>query len=417
MNMNVQSTHVLRGFIRNLPNMQGSAGDTVIINGQLMQRDGPIKTGALMGAFVDKPGATDLVLLFDDGNHDDGSAGDGVFGTEYSLTTVGGSYNVRLIALFIDPNDPGTVLAREWNGGFWIVGPSANDSDQDRLPDDWERRCWKDVQAFGPSDDPDKDQLINFGELQNGTSPCDPDTDDGGEMDGSEVTHQRNPLFPADDRVPKLGFVGIRPLRNAFIVRWTRPISYTDMIINVSTVQDALGQDHHAGRSATGNFTITMLTNDLTYYVRLQPMVDTAAGPYSPAQEVTPKADPDAPSGWMLIENDMAETADHQVTLYISSSDTPPDGAIQGANAHQTDSLSLLNDISGNVEMRISNSDTMAGAAWEALAATRDWLLGCNFGEVCRVYAQFRDGAMNESTVVFDDIFLQPALFLPLIMR
>ena len=59
-----------------------------------------------------------------------GGAGDGIYGFPYSLTEHGGSYGVRIVALFPNPADPNENLFREWNGGFWIKGP------QDRVPDD-----------------------------------------------------------------------------------------------------------------------------------------------------------------------------------------------------------------------------------------------------------------------------------------
>ncbi|MCB0139722.1 MAG: hypothetical protein KDE50_07425, partial [Caldilineaceae bacterium] len=49
---------------------------------------------------------------------------------------------------------------------------------------------------------------------------------------------------------------------------------------------------------------------------------------------------------------------------------------------------------------------TMAGAEWEPFAQTKAWTLACNDGEMCIVYAQFRDAAENESLIVADSILL-----------
>ncbi|MCB0098202.1 MAG: hypothetical protein KDE46_20865, partial [Caldilineaceae bacterium] len=98
--------------------------------------------------------------------------------------------------------------------------------------------------------------------------------------------------------------------------------------------------------------------------------------------------------------------ATKEVTLYLSATDTPLEGMAEGANAHMTDQLSFQNQVSGGVEMRISNDPTMAGAEWEPFAQTKAWTLECNDGEMCIVYAQFRDAAENESLIVADSILL-----------
>ena len=62
------------------------------------------------------------------------------------------------------------------------------------MPDTWERACKLDPTQYDVEGDPDRDGLVNILEFHNGTLPCDPDTDDGGEMDGSEVFNKRNPF-------------------------------------------------------------------------------------------------------------------------------------------------------------------------------------------------------------------------------
>jgi hypothetical protein len=87
-----------------------------------------------------------------------------------------------------------------------------------------------------------------------------------------------------------------------------------------------------------------------------------------------------------------------------------------------TDQVSReVNVLSGNIQMRISNNPTMAGAEWEPLHQTRAWNLAalCTVGKRCQVYAQVRDGALNESNIVKDSILLEAgqALYLPLLTR
>jgi hypothetical protein len=189
------------------------------------------------------------------------------------------------------------------------------------------------------------------------------------------------------------------------------------MRLYMSPTEDELGQEVDMGQ--TGVFSLTGLTNDQTYFLRLSGMTDEAEGDYSDPIAATPKADPDPPSGTILIENGAETTTSKEVTLYISSSDTPLEGVAQAANAHLTDYLSLaINKVSANVEMRLANDDSMDGAAWEPLAAQKAWTLDCDAGEVCTVYAQFRDGAENESFIVFDNILLEGfEVYMPLIIK
>jgi hypothetical protein len=75
--------------------------------------------------------------------------------------------------------------------------------------------------------------------------------------------------------------------------------------------------------------------------------------------------------------------------------------------------------------MRFHNDAALIELApWEPLADEKPWTLACTDGEYCSVFAQFRDGAGNESLVVEQSIKLQSGgaigpnkLFLPLIKK
>ena len=45
---------------------------------------------------------------------------------------------------------------------------------------------------------------MNFDEWSRGTNPCNSDTDDGGENDGSEVSRGSNPFNKSDDAIGKI---------------------------------------------------------------------------------------------------------------------------------------------------------------------------------------------------------------------
>lgn len=84
---------------------------------------------------------------------------------------------------------------------------SAVDDDGDGMPSYWERL--NGLNPFDPADagyDDDNDKLTNLEEYRHGTNPRDPDTDDGGVIDGEEVLQGTNPRdVPADDPLDKDG--------------------------------------------------------------------------------------------------------------------------------------------------------------------------------------------------------------------
>ena len=430
MNVSVQSTIQLEGRLLGLTANQGEAGDEVTIIGTLLDKNGTLPAAA-MAALVEGPAGNTVLVLKDDGANNDGAAGDNIYGARFAQTTYGGGYSVRILAYFKDPANPANLLFREWNGGFWIKGPKPDqqcggeqDTDQDCMPDDWERRCKLIVGQDDRRADPDNDGLSNYDELQLGTRPCRADTDNGGENDGSEVRNQRNPLDPKDDKVRDLGKIRVRPLNTLIMIDWSYPLSYTNMVGYISTDIDSLGTMLSLGQK--GDFPVGGLANDTTYYIRLQGVNGDAVGDLSDPVAVTPKADPDMPAGTLLIENGKAVATSNQVVLHISATDQVLDGAAQGAAAHQTDMLSqIINQVSGGVQMRIANSEDMSGAVWEPMAATKNWTLACNTGDTCTVYAQFKDAAQNESLIVNDTIELDVdtgggasfGLFLPVVTR
>ena len=184
----------------------------------------------------------------------------------------------------------------------------------------------------------------------------------------------------------------------------------------ISTVPGDLGLPVDMGNS--GIYTFTGVTNDLGHYITLNGQNGTAEGDFSEAELVTPKADPDAPSGAMVIDNGAHQTRFKEVILNISSSDTPLEGAAQSANAHMGGPLALkYNEVSGNIQVRISNDPAFTGAVWEPLVPEKPWVLAPGPRGTYWVFTQFRDGAGNESFVVNDSIEYTPALYLPQVLR
>ena len=427
MNVSVQSTIQLEGRLLGLTANQGEAGDEVTIIGSLLDKNG-VLPATVIAALIEGPAGSTVLPLKDDGANNDGAAGDMIYGARFAQTLYGGGYSVRILAYFKDPANPANQLWREWNGGFWIKGLKPDqqcggekDTDKDCMPDDWERRCKLIVGQDDRGADPDNDGLTNDDELKRGTRPCRADTDNGGENDGSEVKNQRNPLDPKDDKVREIGKIRVRPLNNMILINWSYPLSYTNMIGYITDMNQFVKR---IDMGQQGDFLVVGLTNDTTYYVRLQGVNDQALGDLSDPVVVTPKADPDMPTGTVLIEEGKEVADSKQVVLSISATDQVLDGAAQGAAAHQTDMLSqIVNQVSGGVQMRISNSADMSGAVWEPVTPTKSWTLDCAPGATCTVYAQFRDAAQNESLIVYDAIQLDAdadagfGLFLPVVTR
>ncbi len=416
MNASAQSTFHLEGrFLDPFEDNQGEAGDHVPIVAALMQKTGTLP-GAAVLALVEKPGSGwDLFVLRDDGNHGDGSAGDGIYGYKYTKTTVGGPYNVRIVASFTDPSNAANTLLREWLGSFYVKGPGPGDNqDDDNFPPWWEKRyrCMNPTQYDNPQADYDQDGATNWTEWEYGTNPCDPDTDDGGERDGSEIQHSRNPHDPSDDKVPHLRHFSIKPLNSAILIRWSRPLSFTHVYANVAGVgEQDMGQ--------TGVFTYP-LTNNVPYTVTLRGETEDGEGAPTDPVIVTPKEDPDPPSGFILVNDGAPTTSVKGVTLRVNATDVPLDGLPSGSAVTIADHWTRLNAVSGNIEMRFSNDPTVNWTVWEPYTTTKSWELSqdCTSGQQCVVYGQFRDEAQNESLIVLDAILLGGnRIYLPLILR
>jgi len=267
-----------------------------------------------------------------------------------------------------------------------------------------------------------RDGLTNIEELNLGTSPCQPDTDRGGELDGSEIIGQRNPLWPDDDLVRPIGHVELRPLDQRVWVTWNKPTSYTRMWVYVSTSPDELGRPYDMGQ--TGDYMVPNLVNGQTYYFILQGESNGAQGAYSDQYMAVPKQDPVPPQGVFQIGgpnvSDDGDTAfSWNVTLLIDATDQIN---YEGPASHSA-SHGLVNpqfkgllQASENIEMRFSNDPaTISLISWEPLADTKPWTMDCKPGETCIVYGQFRDGARNESLIILDNILLRgQTIFLPI---
>jgi hypothetical protein len=393
-------------FLPPIVNNVGAAGQYVPMVGTLLYKTGAVP-GAIVLAWIQRPGVIipDGLLLVDDGLHNDGAAGDGIYGNEYRTAVFGGTYNVRMIAYVYDAV-AGKWATREWNGSFYMT-PDDN-PDGDFMPAAWELQCGLDPNTNDATLDKDQDGLINGLEYWRGTLPCQADTDHGGERDGSECNVPynepcpRNPFWAPDDLVRPLGHLSVVALNENIRIQWTHPYSYTNMLGWIGTALPiTLTNPIDFGNS--GIYTATLPNGD--YFVQLEGQNGDALGDFSDVIAVSPRPDPDAPSGAIMINSGDSQTSSREVILSLSSSDTALGGATTPASGGGGGPLALkYNEVSAAIEVRISNDPNFAGAVWEPLIQEKPWTLALGPAGLRTVYAQFRDGAGNESFSVLDTI-------------
>jgi hypothetical protein len=146
-------------------------------------------------------GAERNLMLFDDGLHDDGQPGDGLFGARFHDTAAHqenagdatDTYRVRYHAAV--STSTGLFCPRERVDSATLH--AAPDLDQDGLPDWWQEEFG--LLSGSAGEDPDRDGSTNGEEFAAHTNPLLSDSDGGGESDSSEISAGRDPLDPADD--------------------------------------------------------------------------------------------------------------------------------------------------------------------------------------------------------------------------
>ena len=89
--------------------------------------------------------------------------------------------------------------------------------------------------------------------------------------------------------------------------------------------------------------------------------------------------------------------------------------AAPGGTATIANEYTVDNEISGGIEMRFSNEPSGPWSDWEPFSSAKQWLMNCEVGTTCTVYAQFKDAAGNESLVTKDDIRFSRDTYLPII--
>ena len=279
------------------------------------------------------------------------------------------------------------------------------------------------------------DRLTNFCELQLGTNPTNPDTDGGGESDGSEVPDckpgDQDPLNPDDDRVgPILGVIAIPELKRGLpliLIDWSSPtrgkLEFVNIYRRILNAQRSQVNDWQIlAEGIQGNsFEDEKVKPGVEYEYLLEPFIareggGSAIGGLVMSNAALASEDPYPPSGSILINDGAPTTGELLVKLSIAAEDFFSGG--DGGDAEVVPGTPTE-----DLEMRISNSAGFDGAKWQPFASTvMDWELGDVAPRgTAVVYIQFRDEAGNVGVSGFaqsDSILYDPSggsglLFLP----
>jgi hypothetical protein len=366
-------------------------------------------TGATVKATVERTGET--LTLFDDGQHGDGGANDGFYGGVILNTFNPGGYTVIVDADGV--SQLAGAFKRRARVGFYMLGGS--DGDKDRLPDWWEGDC-TDPAKNDEAEDPDGDGLVNAQEYFRHTDPCDPDTDNGGESDGSEVSRSNNPLFPKDDftsppRIkawPQVGRVHLRLSAPANSPKLTLYRALTPQGPFTLLVSDV----------SAPTYVDTTVTNNTLYCYRATAQGRAVSAP-SNVSCATPKLDPFAPHGEIVLPPGVKQPVARTTLVLLEGYDDP------NTEEHPIFDGALLMpaDESGLTEMLLSNRGDFAGASWEPYQPTKTWTFAPRADGLATVYVRYKDGAGNESDVAALTVQVDPnlttttRLFLPLVQR
>ena len=381
-------------------------------------------TGGLTGASVEArilnpDGSRNTLTLYDDGGHDDSLPNDGIYGNIDTRTPFfsrggvadfpdgpptgdWGSYTVEIVASGV--SGLGDPYQRDELRGFHVYefDPGTNncvhDSDGDGLPDRWET-----LYGLNPLDasdaalDQDRDGLIASDEFFHGTVPLDPDTDDGGEADGSEVALGRDPLYDQDDALPPLFDFGV------VTHLYHGPQDVLELGTNLLRFPVSAGYEtmhvHRTDPSWSGFQLVASVDVDvppLGRHADTGLLIDFAYDYYLVAEGLSgalsapsrvfsgrPRSDPDPPTLYPLINLGAAATGSRFASLSLNGS----------ADAF---------------DMAISHDPTFEGVSWFPYTPVVGITLapGGPGPYVSTLYFKLRDAAGNESIVESDAILV-----------
>ena len=385
-------------------------GEPVLIQAALTDlTGGPAPPSATAG--ITKSGPGTLVLnLRDDGTLGDQFAGDRIYSAIYRATDSGsptgfvdnestpgtrGSVGVQVSLNFGTPAAPNLLEAR---GSFAVTRESVvADADLDGLPDRFElRQPCLDTGVADATSDRDGDGASNAAEFTAGSDPCDVDSDDGGERDGSELAGGRSPLDAADDGIARIRDVEIlsqlpdhevaAPLPAfAHTLRFDSEPAYATILVKRSTTPTGPFTDHAVldAVAANGRYVDPGLVDGQNYCYQL--IARTAAMVSAAASDLvcaSARGDSSAPRGSIILN----------------------DGDPRSSSAMLSAAIAVDHESSAGMQMRLRLPDG-SDSGWIAYAP----LVSVDASSlplpaVATVSLTLRDAAGNESIHYVDDI-------------
>ena len=406
------SGRVLYGTTMNVfiatPEDARKPGQPVALQVALTDRFGGIED-ALVTAVVRHPdGDTQTIQFADDGGIYDDVAGDGVYGYVYDRVNrpldfdvlSGHTWVFDIEATGVD-ND-GDEFSRFEQLAYtpdMRIDPAIMDGEGDLMIDLWEDRFEATDRTIVDGDlDPDEDGLTNKEEFELGTNPDNPDTDMGGETDGSEVAKGQDPLWPADDMIPAVTDFWIENQPGAVLLHFDPRPEYLSMA--VYRRKGLVGPWTMIGSfdPSEGQIVDENVVNDTDYFYYMIPRGASGAnGRPTIILYAEPALDPIAPEGTVLI-NGGAQIV-NQLAVEVN---------IQGP---------ILRDLGVPevILMQVSNTPSFDTAVWQPYEMNLDWVLDPDPGTgLASVYVRFLDRAGNVSNFALGDGILYKPLVLVL---
>jgi hypothetical protein len=373
-------------------------GLPVQIIANLTDYKGPIRDAEVVATVFHPKGIVYTVKLRDDGNHGDGTAGDGIYANTFTRTTEQGSYIVEVTAR--GKSNFGEAFERIKSRAFSVrYNEKEFDTDGDKMPDLWERLHGLKVGENDSREDKDADGVLNIDEFYAGTNPNDPDTDGGGESDFSELKRGSDPCDEDDDSIPRPEDVGVVHEMSCPDGEFGFFEPRTNLIhFPVHPAYKALLLYRHTGAASPDMFTLVKEIDPATYpglypdkglvngteylYFLVATGLNDAQSARSPIFSGTAKDDPVPPRGWVAINDGAWRITSLDVTLTF---DPSPD----------------------STEVIVSNNASFKGALWRPKPDAMPWTLEPLPGtSYATVYAKFRDPAGNESILEHDTILV-----------
>ncbi|NUN97804.1 MAG: hypothetical protein HUU16_16700 [Candidatus Omnitrophica bacterium] len=361
---------------------------------------GPIKNATVRALVTNPNGVETLRTLYDDGAHGDGGPDDGIYGNKYYGTGLEGTYQV--VATAEGTSDALGQFTRRRTKAFHMVG--GKDSDDDRMPDEYEIL----FPCLNPGEndakaDKDQDGLDNIAEFQIGTNPCDPDTDDGGESDGSEASRQADPFDPRDDRA-KPPRIRVIPGVLKILVRFNIPFIGRDIAppdkFNIYRC-DPGSEDFNLIFSdwpaePPFQFVDEAIQEGLNYKYRIVARgSNNEESCPSNVEDATGTRDPYPPHGSIFINMGAMTTSSLDVELTLIAEDNfEPEFDLDPRDAHDP-----MAEVSGVADMMIMNHSDGSDGLWEPFNPTRPWMIEPNAMGIATVFVKYRDNAGNVSAM------------------